>query len=98
MSDPFDEIFDMFNRDIKARNTQMELAAIWLEKAVVCKSGKTCRIAPGEEIRIENGLIVDILDKPTHSVIMCMGTMTSKNLELTVMNIETNELSILHFK
>lgn len=87
MHDLFKSIGDLYTK-------QRELAAIWLDKSVVTGEGKTLRIAEGATVAIKDGELVDVADKPTHKVLACFGAM-SNQFEIAVINLETNEPSII---
>lgn len=84
--DPFNSITSIS----KLYTDQRELAAIWLNKPILTAGGRTMRIAPGSLVKIENGLLVDCIDKPSHKVLACYGTLINQ-FELTVIDLETNE-------
>ncbi len=55
------------------------LNAIWLNKAIITSKGRTCRIMPDMQVRIEDSQLVDIEEnKPaTHSILKCRGMISS---------------------
>lgn len=73
-----------------------ELAAIWLNKALITAKGRTIRLAPDAEIAVVNGAVVDVTDTQpaTHRVIGCYGTLVDQ-FEISVVNIETLDPSII---
>lgn len=81
---------DLFKSISRLYTEQQELAAIWLERAVVTGEGRTPRIAPEATVRIQDGGIVDVSPEApaTHKVIACFGTLNSQ-FELTLVNLET---------
>jgi hypothetical protein len=85
---------DMFSSMGKLYSEQRELAAIWLNKALVTGQGRTSRIAPENTVRIENGEMVDITPEKaaTHKVIGCIGTLYNQ-FELTVISLSDNSPS-----
>lgn len=89
MEDLFNSIASSIS---KLYTEQRELAAIWLNKPVVTSKGRTVRIAPDDLITIENGLLVDNKETPTHKIIACFGTLNSQ-FEITVVDLSTNEPS-----
>jgi hypothetical protein len=70
-----------------------ELAAIWLSKPVITSTGKTVRIAPEQLICVVDNEIKQE-GELTHKIIGCYGTLINQ-FEVSVMEIKTNEISIL---
>lgn len=97
---PFEDMLNVFG---KQYSEEMELAAIWLEKPIIYNHKSkhwTCRMAAGDQIRIENGIIVrgTLEDEATHQVISCYGTINSSSLTVQLWNLETNQPEILKLK
>lgn len=88
-----DPIGDMFSGINRLYTEQRELAAIWLEKSLICGSGRKIRIAPGETVRVsaDNKLVdADEGNPVTHKVIACFGTMYNQ-FEFTLIDLHTNQ-------
>lgn len=85
-----DHIHGIFDSFSKLFTEQRELAAIWLERPLITARGKSIRIAPDELVAVKNGCLVDCLDKPTHKVIACFGTLNSQ-FEMTLIDLITSE-------
>lgn len=81
---------DFFSSLNRLYTEQQELAAIWLEKPVQTASERTCRITAGHLVTIDNGKLVDCTGKPTHKIIMCIGTLCNQ-FEITVIDLITSE-------
>lgn len=81
-------------------NTEMCLAAIWLNRSVLLPNGeKHQRITDGMILKIENDSIVDSTDKKaTHKIIGCYGTIDSSLLYINVIDLETLHLSQIKLK
>lgn len=80
----------------------MPLAAIWLEKPLQMAGKRSIRIQKGCVVRVENGSLVDIpvtdythQFDATHMVTECRGTIYSTDLQITVRDLKTNELSTI---
>lgn len=96
---PLEEMLKGLN---KIHTEEVEMDAIYLEKPVIYNkdTGRlTCRMEPGDQIRVENGIIVrEGLEDATHKVLSCHGTISSSKLSVLLWNIEANEIKILKIK
>lgn len=95
-----ESIFNSFVDLAKSFNTLYKMNAIWLNMPVMTSKIKTSRIIPGDKIRVECGLIVDVTDTlpATHKVVECKGTIGDTLLMFELENLETKELSTLNVK
>lgn len=87
---PLNQFLGIMNSVSRLYTEQRELAAIWLERPLITARGKSIRIAPDELVAVKNGCLVDCIDKPTHKVIACFGTLNSQ-FEMTLIDLITNE-------
>ena len=77
------------------KNREMEIAAIWLDRAVGVISGgdylPTCRIRQGDLVKASNSAILPMAqnERPTHRILACFGTPTSSKLTAIVVDINT---------
>lgn len=100
-NEQFDSWFEKFNNIFKPiielGEKEMEIAAIWLENAIILPNGKReYRMAPGMEIYIKDG-------KPaggtaTHKIIGCYGNINNTSLKMTVISLLTNLPEIIILK
>lgn len=78
----------------------MPLAAIWLEKSIMAETTTikpTRRICQDMRIRVEGDEIKDVTqDNPaTHQITECRGTVSNSVLEISVIDLVTQELSTI---
>lgn len=85
---------DFFKSLNRLYTEQRPLAAIWLTKPVITKQGKTVRIAPEMEVKIENNELVDCIGEPTHKVLDCLGTLYNQ-FELVLLDLKTMQPHII---
>lgn len=95
--------FEFFSTQNKLNSTEREIAAIWLDTAIMTSDGiKHSRITSGDEVRI-NRLTEQLADvtpqhPATHRIIACYGTLNSATLSIQLLDLATNQPSILKLK
>lgn len=101
--DALEPIFKLGESMSLMNSEEVEMSAIWLEKPIIYNHKSkhwTCRMTAGDQIRVENGIIVrgTLEDEATHQVISCNGTISSSKLSVLLWNLDTNEPEILNLK
>jgi hypothetical protein len=95
-----ESIFDVLGKALAPSTKVMPLAAIWLDKSIMAETTTikpTRRICQDMRIRVEGTEIVDITEsnKATHQITECRGTLNSSELEISVIDLKTQELSTI---
>ena len=96
-------IFETLGKALAPSTKVMPLAAIWLDKSIMAETTTvkpTRRICQDMRIRVEGTEIVDITEsnKATHQITECRGTLNSSELEISVIDLKTQEITTINMK
>ena len=96
-------IFETLGKALSPSTKVMPLAAIWLEKSIMAETTTvkpTRRICQDMRIRVEGNEIVDVTEsnKATHQITECRGTVSNSVLEISVIDLATQEITTIDMK
>ena len=98
-----ESIFEVLGKALAPSTKVMPLAAIWLDKSIMTETTTvkpTRRICQDMRIRVEGTEIVDITEsnKATHQITECRGTVSNSVLEISVIDLKTQEITTINMK
>lgn len=96
-----DTILDVIKDIHEQQQAVHELAAIWItDPVLLTPNGKHSRWVVGDKCRIENNELVDFKNhnEATHIITTVRGNISGTVLEMSVMDLETKELSLIKIK
>jgi hypothetical protein len=98
-----EDLFEIMNRTImntiemqrKQETEMLPLNAIWMEKDIRTAREVKRRITHKDLVKIENGVLVDCNDAPTHEITELHGTVNNSKFSITVKDLKDGSIQTI---